>query len=84
LKNIWLAILVCVLFSSCGLVFGGKLTKCQYEKPEGEHRKIRPAALIGDIISGPFMIITLPVDFATGGVYRPCNYTKSVKRAFGL
>jgi len=84
LKKVFLVVSSAIMFSSCGLVFGGRLTKCQWEKPEGEKRKIRPAALIGDIISGPFMIIALPVDFATGGVYRPCNYTKSVKRAFSL
>jgi hypothetical protein len=84
MKKLILACFIVVLFSSCGMVFGGKLTKCQWEKPEGVRRQIRPFALIGDILSGPFMIIAIPVDFVTGGIYRPCNYTKTVKKNFKL
>ena len=84
MKKVFLVVFAAILFSSCGVIFGGKITKCQYEKLEGERRKIRPAALIGDIVMLPFAVISIPVDFATGAIYRPCNYTKSVKRAFKL
>lgn len=71
-----------LLFSSCGTIWGGHLTKCQSEKLEGERRKISPLVLAGDIIFFP--MISLPVDFGTGAIYRPCNYTKSVTHHFGL
>jgi len=63
---------LCFIISSCGVMFGGKLTDCQKQKPVTGKRQIRPAALMFDILS-PYWFISLPVDFTTGGIYKPCR-----------
>ena len=73
-----LTVLCCLLVlvlgcSSCGLLWGGELTSCQTAKPLGGRREIRKAVLIGDILVFPLIVISLPVDFKTGAIYKPCN-----------
>jgi hypothetical protein len=60
--------------SSCGTILGGHITECQRHKPATGSREIRPAALIGDIFIGGF-VINLIVDFADGAIYKPCRDT---------
>lgn len=71
----------CIL-QSCATVFGGPITDCQTHCPRhGEpKRKIRPVALIADIITDPF--IYLPIDFATGAIYKPCNHYGQFSQGF--
>jgi hypothetical protein len=68
--------LVCILLlascmTSCALLLGGPLTSCQTAKPLSGKREIRKGYLIADIVLLPF--ITLPVDFKTGALYKPCH-----------
>lgn len=57
--------------SSCATVFGGRITEVQKRKPAaGEpQRQVRAGALIADILLFP--LISIPVDFATGAIYKP-------------
>lgn len=57
--------------TGCATVFGGRITDAQKRKPlPGEsQRQIRPGALIADILLFP--LISIPVDFATGAIYKP-------------
>lgn len=57
--------------SSCATVFGGRVTDAQKRKPmPGEpQRRVRAGALIADIMLFP--LISIPVDFATGAIYKP-------------
>ncbi len=66
--------LIAIVMSSCGVILGGKIQSCQRDKPTSneEKRKIRPWALVGDIILVE-TIIPIIVDFATGGIYKPCD-----------
>jgi hypothetical protein len=74
-KVLVLSLATCLLMSSCGTILGGKITDCQKTKPASGSRAVRPAALIFDII-GPLPIIAAIVDFADGGMYKPCNAKK--------
>jgi hypothetical protein len=68
---LWLSLFIALtIFTSCGYLFGGKIQACQKEKPPMDHREIRPLALTGDLLLAP---IALPIDFYTGGIYKPCN-----------
>ncbi|HTB06047.1 MAG TPA: hypothetical protein VK806_03765 [Bacteroidia bacterium] len=73
-KTISALLISSILFSSCGTILGGKIDHCQTVKGDSgtPSRAIRPAALIGDIFLGPF-IINLIVDFADGAIYKPCS-----------
>ena len=71
MKKLLLIITCTIVLSSCGVLFGGRISQCQKKKPDTGHREIRPFALVGDIIWFPY--ITLPIDFATGAIYRPCQ-----------
>lgn len=64
------------LSTGCGTVFGGKISQCQQTKPlPGQaKRQIRPAAFIGDLCVAPLF---LAIDFATGGIYKPCDSTSN-------
>jgi hypothetical protein len=65
--------------TACGTIWGGRLTECQKQKPkDGSTREIRPVALIGDLLFFP--VISLIVDFADGGVYKPCNASPADKK----
>lgn len=57
--------------SSCATVFGGRVTAAQKHKPQsGEPtRQVRVGALIADILLFP--LVSIPVDFATGAIYKP-------------
>jgi predicted small secreted protein len=57
--------------TSCATVFGGKVVESQKHRPApGEpRREIRVGALIADILLFP--LVSLPVDFATGAIYKP-------------
>jgi len=57
--------------TSCGTIYGGRISDCQKYRSPGARREIRPAALVGDIIWFPY--ISLPIDFITGGIYKPCR-----------
>ena len=67
-------LLIACMFSSCGLILGGKRTDCQRKKPTAGQpkRQIRPWALVGDIILCE-TVVPIIVDFATGGIYKPCD-----------
>lgn len=58
-------------YSGCGTICGGAISDCQAKKPQTGQRAVRPAALIGDIFLFP--VISLTVDFITGGMYKPCT-----------
>lgn len=68
--------------TSCGTIFGGKISSCQATKPNKEkgeaQRQVRPAALIFDIF-GFLPGIALIIDFADGGIYKPCTHTTQGK-----
>jgi hypothetical protein len=57
--------------SSCATIFGGRVTAHQKHKPQaGEPtRQVRVGALIADILLFP--LVSIPVDFATGAIYKP-------------
>ena len=74
-KVIVLSLAPCLLMSSCGTILGGKITDCQKSKPVSGGRQVRVAALIGDIFLG-FAPLNLIVDFADGGMYKPCDAKK--------
>lgn len=78
-KLIALLLSATILFSSCGTIFGGRISACQKTKPAPGQmtRQIRPAALTFDLISciGLAGIIGTIIDFADGGIYKPCNTT---------
>jgi len=60
-----------LILSSCGTILGGHITDCQRTKPiNGDPRRIRPAALIGDVFCT--YGLGLIVDFADGAIYKPC------------
>lgn len=65
-------LLVFMCGSGCGTIFGGKISQCQQTKPVPPQpkREIRVAALIGDLVVGA---LPLAIDFATGGIYKPCE-----------
>ncbi len=69
-KNLALAFAVLCVFQSCATVFGGSVNSYQRTKPlpGQEARRIRPVALIADILLfWPGAI----VDFATCAIYKP-------------
>ncbi|MDA3905238.1 MAG: hypothetical protein PF484_04100 [Bacteroidales bacterium] len=71
--NVLAIITIATTLSSCATVFGGPISACQRTKPAmGEPaRAVRGAALVADILLfWPGAI----VDFATGAIYRPCDY----------
>lgn len=71
MKKLLVLALACTMLASCGTVFGGKITECQKHKPtDGTKRKIRPAALVGDLFTGGLWLI---IDFVDGGIYKPCS-----------
>lgn len=57
--------------TSCATVFGGKVAETQKRRPApGEpRREIKVGVLIADILLFP--LVSLPVDFATGAIYKP-------------
>jgi len=57
--------------TSCATVFGGRVTESQKRRPmPGEpQRRVRAGALVADILLFP--LISIPVDFATGAIYKP-------------
>lgn len=57
--------------SSCATVFGGRVTAEQKRRPAAgeERRQVRVGALIADILLFP--LVSIPVDFATGAIYKP-------------
>ncbi len=57
--------------TSCATVFGGRITENQKRRPApGEQRRqVRAGALIADILLFP--LISIPVDLATGAMYKP-------------
>ena len=59
-----------IVMISCGTIAGGETQYCQKTKPAMDHRQIRPWAFAGDILLLP---IAMPIDFYTGGIYKPCN-----------
>lgn len=61
--------------TSCATVFGGRITENQKRRPApGEQRRqVRAGALIADILLFP--LISIPVDFATGAMYKPQRKT---------
>ncbi|MEI8202564.1 MAG: hypothetical protein WCH34_06100 [Bacteroidota bacterium] len=63
-----------LVMSSCGTIFGGKISACQKHKPlAGEpKRQIRPWVLVADIVLAE-TAIPIIVDFVTGGIYKPCD-----------
>jgi hypothetical protein len=65
-----LVLLALPLLMSCGTLLGGKLENCQKRKPGMDNREIRPWAFAGDMLLFP---IALPIDFYTGGIYKPCG-----------
>lgn len=71
--------LTLTIFSGCGALYGGHISDCQKHTPARDEpkRQIRPAALVFDILSSP--IIALPIDFATGGIYKPCSLSHKVQ-----
>jgi hypothetical protein len=73
MKKLFILIFCAVALTSCGTIYGAKITDCQKTKPIAgqKQREIRPAALIFDIVFAP--VISLPIDFSTGGIYKPCK-----------
>lgn len=65
------ALLLAGTLTSCATVFGGKVAESQKRRPApGEpRREIKVGVLIADILLFP--IVSLPVDFATGAIYKP-------------
>lgn len=57
--------------TSCATVFGGKVAESQKRRPApGEpRREVKVGVLIADILLFP--LVSLPVDFATGAIYKP-------------
>jgi len=67
-----LLLMVC-LFTSCGTVFGGKITKCQQKGNKG-HRQVSAVVLVADIVlSGPVGVV---IDFCDGHIYKKCDTPK--------
>lgn len=66
------AIVVCSSFTSCATLFGGKVDKCQMQKPgDGQPtRQIKILPLVADIVLFPPALI---VDFATNAIYKNCG-----------
>ncbi|GAB3178042.1 hypothetical protein GCM10027291_42880 [Telluribacter humicola] len=71
------AVMLAGSMTSCATVFGGQITENQKRRPaEGESRReVRIGALVADILLFP--LISIPVDFATGAIYKPHSTTKS-------
>ncbi|WP_247237151.1 hypothetical protein [Telluribacter sp. SYSU D00476] len=71
------AIMLAGTMTSCATVFGGKVTESQKRRPApGESRReVRVGALVADILLFP--LISIPVDFATGAIYKPRTATTS-------
>lgn len=66
-------LLIVSLFTSCGTVFGGKITKCQQKGNKG-HREVNAVVLVADIVlSGPVGVI---IDFCDGHMYKKCENQK--------
>ncbi|GHB75312.1 hypothetical protein [Persicitalea jodogahamensis] len=65
------AITVAGSLSSCATVFGGKVVESQKRRPaQGEpRREVKVGMLVADILLFP--LVSLPVDFATGAIYKP-------------
>jgi hypothetical protein len=70
-------LLIPFALNSCGYLLGGPITSCQTAKPLGGKRELRIGFLIADIVFLP----VLPVDFITGGVYKPCHKISSKRKA---
>jgi hypothetical protein len=70
-----LVVIIAVLatLTSCGTLLGGKRELCQTQKPPMATREIRPWAFAADLLLAP---IALPIDFYTGGIYKPCSKYK--------
>ncbi|GAB3551495.1 hypothetical protein [Spirosoma fluminis] len=82
-KYLLLALTTLTLSSSlmsCVTVFGGRVTDEQKRRPApGESRReIRVGGLIADILLFP--LISIPVDFATGAIYKP-KYSPTAQKA---
>jgi len=80
IASLLFVLMTTTLISGCGAIFGGHIGYCQkHADIKGvPARQIRPVALGFDILTLPFMIIALPVDFATGGIYKPCSLPTEV------
>ncbi|MPR36822.1 hypothetical protein [Salmonirosea aquatica] len=67
--------------TSCATVFGGKVAESQKRRPApGEpRREIKVGVLIADILLFP--LVSLPVDFATGAIYKPKATTPTAQPA---
>ena len=65
------AIILSGSVSSCATVFGVRVTAAQKRKPQSDEptRQVRVGALIADILLFP--LVSIPVDFATGAIYKP-------------
>ena len=74
-----MATVLTLSMSSCGTVFGGRISECQKTKPAPGQpkRQIRPFAVVGDLLTAGVWLI---VDFVDGGIYKPCNTTASAKK----
>ncbi len=77
IKKIVLILLLGSIFYStgCGSIFcamGGGITECQKTKEPGQaRRKVDVSYFIIDLL---FFFPGLAVDFATGGIYKPCTF----------
>jgi hypothetical protein len=71
-KILLLCIAASLLCSSCGTVFGGRITECQRTKPAPGQpsRAVRPVALVCDIL---FFWPGLVIDFIDCAIYAPCT-----------
>src|ERR1700722_3188326 len=77
IKKIVLVLLLSSIFygKGCGSIFaamGGGITDCQKIKEPGQApRKIDAGYFIIDLL---FFFPGLAIDFATGGIYKPCTF----------
>ena len=67
-------ILAMAALTSCGTIFGGKISSCQKTKPtDGTKRAVRPVVLVADICTGAVWLV---IDAVDGGLYVPCEKKK--------
>jgi hypothetical protein len=80
-KPLFILLITAITLSGCGDVFGGDISSCQRHAPApGQpERKVRPAALIADLVCFPFEIISLPIDLISGAMYVPCEKDSASK-----
>ena len=65
-------VLISSSFTSCATLFGGKVDKCQMQKPaDGQaKRQIKILPLVADLV---LFAPALIVDFATNAIYKNCG-----------